>query len=162
MDGNRIDLEETGWSGAWSGFGWLRTRTGGGLLWTQWWTFRFWRHGVRYKSTRRHNLEDQDRHCNLCEDVTSTALYPAGWRGDRNVGGESAVSRHRLDVHAQARQIYKTTVKTVTSRPGRQTVKLNSVSMTLNSSVDIRRQARPVILVSSPQGVQTHSHFALI
>jgi hypothetical protein len=32
MDGNRRDLEETGWSGAWSGFGWLRTRTVGGLL----------------------------------------------------------------------------------------------------------------------------------
>jgi hypothetical protein len=30
----------------WSGFTWLRIETGGGLLWTRWWTFGFWRHWV--------------------------------------------------------------------------------------------------------------------
>jgi hypothetical protein len=39
----------------WSGFTWLRIRTGGGLLWTRWWTFRFWRHGV---SLLRKKLQD--------------------------------------------------------------------------------------------------------
>jgi hypothetical protein len=32
--------------GAWIGFGWLMTGTGGGLLWVRWWTFGFLRHGV--------------------------------------------------------------------------------------------------------------------
>jgi hypothetical protein len=31
-----------------SGFTWLRIKTGGGLLWTRWWTFGFWYHGVSY------------------------------------------------------------------------------------------------------------------
>jgi hypothetical protein len=30
----------------WIGFDWLRTGTGGGLLWVRWWTFGFLRHGV--------------------------------------------------------------------------------------------------------------------
>jgi hypothetical protein len=28
------------------GFDWLRTGTGGGMLWERWWTFGFLRHGV--------------------------------------------------------------------------------------------------------------------
>jgi hypothetical protein len=32
--------------GVWSRFTWLRIGTVGGLLWTRWWTFGFWRHGV--------------------------------------------------------------------------------------------------------------------
>jgi hypothetical protein len=32
--------------GVWIGFEWLRTGTGGGLLWVRWWTFGFLRHGV--------------------------------------------------------------------------------------------------------------------
>jgi hypothetical protein len=32
--------------GVWIGFDWLRTVTGGGLLWARWWTFGFLRHGV--------------------------------------------------------------------------------------------------------------------
>jgi hypothetical protein len=31
-DGIRIDLREIGLGGAWTGFNWLRTDTGGGLL----------------------------------------------------------------------------------------------------------------------------------
>jgi hypothetical protein len=34
------------WGGGWFGFDWLRTGTGGGLLWVRWWTFGFLRHGV--------------------------------------------------------------------------------------------------------------------
>jgi hypothetical protein len=45
-DGIRMDLREIGWGGGWSGFSWLRTGAGGGLLWVRWWTFGFWRHGV--------------------------------------------------------------------------------------------------------------------
>jgi hypothetical protein len=33
--------------GLWSGFTWLGIGTVGGLLWVRWWTFGFWRHGVR-------------------------------------------------------------------------------------------------------------------
>jgi hypothetical protein len=40
-----MDIREIGW-GVWSGFSWLGIGTGGGLLWTRWWTFGFWRHGV--------------------------------------------------------------------------------------------------------------------
>jgi hypothetical protein len=47
-DGIRVDLREL--RGLWSGFSWLWTETGGGLLWTLWWTFGFWRHGVRLLS----------------------------------------------------------------------------------------------------------------
>jgi hypothetical protein len=32
--------------GVWTGFDWLRTGTGDGLLWVRWWTFGFLRHGV--------------------------------------------------------------------------------------------------------------------
>jgi hypothetical protein len=32
--------------GVWIGFDWLRTGTGGGLLWVLWWTLGFIRHGV--------------------------------------------------------------------------------------------------------------------
>jgi hypothetical protein len=32
--------------GMWIGFDWLRTVTGGGLLWVRWWTFGFLHHGV--------------------------------------------------------------------------------------------------------------------
>jgi hypothetical protein len=44
-----MDLGEIGWGwgGVWSGFTWLRLGTVGGLLWIRWWTFGFWRHGVR-------------------------------------------------------------------------------------------------------------------
>jgi hypothetical protein len=31
-DGIKMDLEEIGWGGVWSGFTWLRIGTGGGLL----------------------------------------------------------------------------------------------------------------------------------
>jgi hypothetical protein len=31
-DGIRMDLREIGWGGGWTGFDWLRTGTGGGLL----------------------------------------------------------------------------------------------------------------------------------
>jgi hypothetical protein len=31
-DGIKMDLEEIGWAGVWSGFTWLRTGTVGGLL----------------------------------------------------------------------------------------------------------------------------------
>jgi hypothetical protein len=34
--------------GVWIGFDWLRTDTGVGLLWVQWWTFGFLHHGVSY------------------------------------------------------------------------------------------------------------------
>jgi hypothetical protein len=40
-----MNLREIGW-GIQSGFIWLRIGTGGGLLWTQWWTLGFWRHRV--------------------------------------------------------------------------------------------------------------------
>jgi hypothetical protein len=40
-----MDLREIG-LGVWIGFDWLRTETGGGLLWVRWWTFGFLRHGV--------------------------------------------------------------------------------------------------------------------
>jgi hypothetical protein len=30
----------------WNGLTWLRIGTGGELLWTKWWTFVFWCHGV--------------------------------------------------------------------------------------------------------------------
>jgi hypothetical protein len=40
-----MDLREIGF-GVWIGSGWLRTGTGGGLLWVRWWTFGFLRHGV--------------------------------------------------------------------------------------------------------------------
>jgi hypothetical protein len=43
VDGIRMDITEIGW-GVWSGFSWPRIGTGGGLSWTQWWTF--WRRGV--------------------------------------------------------------------------------------------------------------------
>jgi hypothetical protein len=36
--------------GVWIGFDWLRTGTGGGLLWVRWWTFGFLRHGVSFFS----------------------------------------------------------------------------------------------------------------
>jgi hypothetical protein len=42
-----MDLREIGW-GVWSGFTWLRIGTIGSLLWMQWWTFGFWRHGVSW------------------------------------------------------------------------------------------------------------------
>jgi hypothetical protein len=32
--------------GLWSRFSRLRVRAGGGVLWTWWWTYGFWRHGV--------------------------------------------------------------------------------------------------------------------
>jgi hypothetical protein len=32
----------------WTGFDWLRTGIGGGLLWVRWWTFGFLRHGVSF------------------------------------------------------------------------------------------------------------------
>jgi hypothetical protein len=32
-DGVRMDLREIGWRVKWIGFDWLRTGTGGGLLW---------------------------------------------------------------------------------------------------------------------------------
>jgi hypothetical protein len=32
----------------WSGFAWFGIGIGGGLLWTRWWTFGFWRHGLGY------------------------------------------------------------------------------------------------------------------
>jgi hypothetical protein len=32
--------------GVWIGFDYLRTGTGGGLLWMRWWTFGFLRHGI--------------------------------------------------------------------------------------------------------------------
>jgi hypothetical protein len=35
-----MDLQEMRWS-AWSGFTWLRIRTGGGLLWMRQWNFGF-------------------------------------------------------------------------------------------------------------------------
>jgi hypothetical protein len=35
-----------GW--VWIGFSWLRTGTGGWLLWIRWWTWGFWRHGVSH------------------------------------------------------------------------------------------------------------------
>jgi hypothetical protein len=41
----RMDLRRIGW-GVWSRFTWLRIGTDGGISWTQWWTFGFWRHGV--------------------------------------------------------------------------------------------------------------------
>jgi hypothetical protein len=37
---------ENGIKMQWSGFSWLRTGTSDGLLWTRWWTFGFWCHGV--------------------------------------------------------------------------------------------------------------------
>jgi hypothetical protein len=41
-DGIRMDLREIGLGGGvWIVFHWLRTATGGGLLWVWWWTFRF-------------------------------------------------------------------------------------------------------------------------
>jgi hypothetical protein len=45
-DGIRMDLGEIGFGGAWIGFDWLRTGTGGGLLRVRWWTFVFLRHVV--------------------------------------------------------------------------------------------------------------------
>jgi hypothetical protein len=44
-NGIRMDLREIGLGGG-IGFDWLRTVTGGGLLWVRWWTFGFLRHGV--------------------------------------------------------------------------------------------------------------------
>jgi hypothetical protein len=32
----------------WSGVIWFRAGTGGGILWTRWWTFRFWRYRFSY------------------------------------------------------------------------------------------------------------------
>jgi hypothetical protein len=32
----------------WSGFIWPTEWTCGGLLWTRWWSFRFWCHGVSW------------------------------------------------------------------------------------------------------------------
>jgi hypothetical protein len=32
----------------WIGFSWLRIGPSGGLMWMQWWTFRFWCHMVSY------------------------------------------------------------------------------------------------------------------
>jgi hypothetical protein len=46
-DGIRMDLRETGW-GVWIWFDWLKTGTGGELLWMRWWTFGFQREGVSY------------------------------------------------------------------------------------------------------------------
>jgi hypothetical protein len=44
--------------GGWSGFSWLRIGTSGGLLWTRWWTFWFWRQGdnVLKKESETHEL----------------------------------------------------------------------------------------------------------
>jgi hypothetical protein len=44
-----MDLREISLGGVvWIGFDWLRTGTGGGLLWVRWWSFGFLRHGVSY------------------------------------------------------------------------------------------------------------------
>jgi hypothetical protein len=41
----------------WNGFTYLRIGTGVRLLWTRWWTFRFWHHGVSScTSVREHSL----------------------------------------------------------------------------------------------------------
>jgi hypothetical protein len=42
-----MDLGETG-LGVWIEFNWLRTGTGGRLLWVRWWTFGFLCNGVSY------------------------------------------------------------------------------------------------------------------
>jgi hypothetical protein len=47
-NGIRMDLGEIGLGGVWIGFDWLRTGTGGGLLWVRWWTFGFLRHRVSW------------------------------------------------------------------------------------------------------------------
>jgi hypothetical protein len=41
MDARRL-------AGVWSGSSWLMIGAGGGLLWTRWWTFWFWRRGVSW------------------------------------------------------------------------------------------------------------------
>jgi hypothetical protein len=43
--GSEWNFKEIG-LGAWIGFDWLSTETGGGLLWVRWWTFGFLCHGV--------------------------------------------------------------------------------------------------------------------
>jgi hypothetical protein len=44
--GSEWVLGRLAWGVGWIGFDWLRTGTGGGLLWVRWWTFGFLRHGV--------------------------------------------------------------------------------------------------------------------
>jgi hypothetical protein len=46
--GSEWILGRLAWGGGWIGFDWLRTGTGGGLLWVRWWTFGFLRHGVSF------------------------------------------------------------------------------------------------------------------
>jgi hypothetical protein len=40
-----MDLREIGWR-VYSGSGWLRVETVGGLLWIRWWTCGLWLHGI--------------------------------------------------------------------------------------------------------------------
>jgi hypothetical protein len=51
-DGIWMDLRKIRWC-MWSEFSWLRILTDGGLLWTRWWIFGFWRHGVSWLKWRK-------------------------------------------------------------------------------------------------------------
>jgi hypothetical protein len=73
-----MDLKETGLGrGVLIGFDWLRTGTGGGLLWVRWWTFGFLRHGVS-SFTHTHKVDVQYLRisvvCRLAQPIKSRML----------------------------------------------------------------------------------------
>jgi hypothetical protein len=56
--GIRINVREICWGGVSIWFDWLRIETSGELLWVQWWTILFLRHGVIYLGVSR-NVESR-------------------------------------------------------------------------------------------------------
>jgi hypothetical protein len=67
-----MDFQEEGWM-AWAGFNWLRTGRGGGLLWMQWWTFRF--HKMKGISWLADNmLASQGGLCSMEVNITAICL----------------------------------------------------------------------------------------
>jgi hypothetical protein len=76
-DGIRMDLRETGPPPAnLPLFRWLRIGTGGWLLWTRWWTFGLWRHGVTSENFcslyRKVNKTHTLTVCATCRDTNVT------------------------------------------------------------------------------------------
>jgi hypothetical protein len=61
--------------GVWIGFDWLRTGTGGGLLWVRWWTFGFLRHGVSYLVSLGTSTSGSSCILHNSREPTTVALY---------------------------------------------------------------------------------------
>jgi hypothetical protein len=66
--------------GVWIGFDWLRTGTGGRLLWMLWWTFEFLRHVVSYRCVDETLTRDSVIDTTGCIRIECLKIFPVSLR----------------------------------------------------------------------------------